>query len=83
MPIYRKDDQMMIHCEAELCVYNRDYLCALGYIEVDSFGKCLQNTPLPIPDETLSIIPKEAMDLIKAEYLKNEGKPLGNERING
>ena len=62
----------MLKCHVELCMYNKDYGCTSIDIEINSSGKCHQCMPISIPYETLILTPKEALDLIKAEHLKNE-----------
>ena len=61
-----------MYCEAKLCIYNKDYACTLDIIEIEPPGKCYQCMIVSIQDETLKLIPKEALDLIKKEYLRNE-----------
>ena len=70
----------MIFCETELCIYNQDSYCSLDYIEIGSLGECYQRMTLSIPDETLEFVPKEALDLIKKEHVKNE-KELWDKRL--
>ena len=67
-------------CEAELCIYNKDFRCTLDQIEIESSGECCQRMTVSLSEEELGLIPEEALALIKQEYLKNE-KELWEKRI--
>ena len=60
----------MIFCEAELCIYNKDYKCTLDVVEIEPSGMCYQR--MPITEDTLELMPEKILELIKKEHLKNE-----------
>ena len=70
----------MIFCEVELCIYNEDFYCIQKDIEIELSGKCYQCMIVPTSEESLKLISKEVLDLIKKDYLKNE-KELWDERL--
>jgi len=65
----RRSFQTMF-CEVELCIYNKDYKCTSDIIEIEASGRCYQR--MLITEDTLELMSKEALDLIKKELLKNE-----------
>jgi len=68
----------MIFCEAELCIYNKDYKCTLDIVEIEPSGMCYQR--MLISEDTLALMPEELLELIKKEHLKNE-KELWQKRL--
>jgi hypothetical protein len=66
-------DRINIHCEVDLCIYNKDCNCTLDTIEIEPPGRCHQCMVISL-SENLELIPKDAVKLIKEEYLKNEEK---------
>ena len=60
----------MIFCEAELCIYNKDYKCTLDAVEIEPSGMCYQR--MLITGDTLESMPEEILEVIKKEHLKKE-----------
>lgn len=42
---------MTINCEAEDCVYNKDSICSLDFLDMDNSGSCLSYELEQIEDD--------------------------------
>ena len=49
-------------CEFDYCIYNRDFLCILKEVQINSLGMCKECIIVSIPDDILKALKKKQLE---------------------
>ena len=49
-------------CEADYCIYNRDFLCVLDEIQLNALGMCDECMLVSISDEDLRMLKEKQLE---------------------
>jgi len=62
---------LIMHCEFELCAYNKDLSCNREGISLDDRGICHECAPVSLPDEILIFIKEKHFRKLMEMYKKS------------